>query len=364
MEGPTEAEMETDTELETAAEIDDEIEAAAESEDGDDDLAGWGGDDRALDQSDIDNLFGDSPQAKTEVRRGFGALITNEVSGVERMPLLNIMIDRLAQSMTVSMRAFTGDNADVSIDRLQSCRVKEYLDAVSVPAMIAVLRIEPWEGYCLAALDARLITSAMEVLLGGRRNRGAPIEGRPYTAVERSFVERLTQEVIAKDLKFAFELIGETEFVIERFETTPSYAAITKASAAAVTFRAEVAMDHRGGYIDFLFPYSSFDPVREQLVEEFVGKKAGGDPLWRSHLSNILPHADVPLRAVIEERMISSAEVMGWKVGSRLELTHRKDEPIDILCSDVLVARAAIADKEGRIALHISERCLAADWPR
>jgi flagellar motor switch protein FliM len=325
----------------------------------------WGISERSLDQSDIDNLFGDSAPSIDggQKRRGMEALITNAVSGIDRMPMLNIMIDRLAQAMTVSMRGFTGDNVDVSIDRVQTCRLKDFLDAVSVPAMIAVLRVEPWDGYCLAALDPRLITSAMDVLLGGGRNRSAPIEGRPYTAIERSFVERLTQEVIASDLKHAFELIGEVDFVLERFETTPSYAAITKASAAAIMFRAEVAMDHRGGHIDFLMPFSTFDPVRELLLEEFGGKKHGGDAVWRSHLSSVLPYAEVELRAVIEQRSISSAEVMSWKVGTRLQLEHRQDEPIDVFCSELLVMRAAIADKDGRIALKVSEKRLASDWP-
>jgi flagellar motor switch protein FliM len=69
------------------------------------------------------------------------------------------------------------------------------------------------------------------------------------------------------------------------------------------------------------------------------------------------------LRAVIEERQISTAEVMKWQVGSRLLLEKRQDEPIDVFCNELLVLRAAMADKEGRLALRVSERCLAQDWP-
>jgi len=327
--------------------------------------AGWGDSGRGLDQNDIDSLFGDAGADSTgeQKRRGFEALVTNVVTGIDRMPMLNIMADRLAQFMTVSLRGFTGDNADVSIDRVQACRLKDFLDSVSVPAMIAVLRVEPWEGYCLAALDPRLITAAMDVLLGGRRNRGAPIEGRPYTLIERGFVERLSHDVIAADLKQAFEIIGDVDFVLERLETTPSYAAVTKLSAAAIMFRAEVSMDGRGGHIDFLIPYSTFDPVRELLLEEFIGKKQGGDPAWRAHLSSVLPTADVELRAVIEERPISTAEVMNWRVGSRLMLECRQGEPIDVFCNDLLVFRGALAEKEGRLALRVTEPRVAKDWP-
>lgn len=323
----------------------------------------WGTVERSLDQSDIDSLFGDAAPAEhdTQKRRGLEALIGDVVVGIDRMPTLNIMIDRLAQFMTVGMRGFTGDNVDVSIDRIQACRLKDFLDIVSVPAMIAVLRIDPWDGYCLAALDPKLITSAMDILLGGRRNRGAPIEGRPYTAIERTFVDRLVNDVIARELKQAFEMLGEVNFVLERFETNPSYAAVSKLSAASLMFRADVAMEHRGGHIDFLIPYSSFDTVRDQLAEEFVGKKHGGDPIWRSHLATVLPHAQVNLRAVLEKRPISTAEVTGWKVGSRVLLDRRPEQPIDVTCNDLLVLRAMVAEQDGRIALRVEERRLADD---
>jgi flagellar motor switch protein FliM len=339
----------------------------SETNQGEDDAleAGWGVTDSALDQSDIDNLFGDAASAPSasQPRRGLEALITNGMSGVERMPTLNIMADRLSQLMTVSIRGFIGDNAECVIDGIQPCRLKDFLDAVSVPAMIAVLRIEPWEGFCLAAFDPRLITSAMDVLLGGRRNRSAPIEGRPYTAIERTLVERLTHDVIAQDLKQAFEIIGDADFIVERFETTPSYAAVTKLSAAAIMFRAEISMEHRAGHVDFLIPISTFDPVRERLVEDLGSKRNGGDATWRTHLMTVLPHAEVELRAVVEERPISTSDVMNWRVGSQIILDRRHDEPIDVFCNELLIFRASIANKDGRIALHVDERRLGHDWP-
>jgi flagellar motor switch protein FliM len=129
-------------------------------------------------------------------------------------------------------------------------------------------------------------------------------------------------------------------------------------------FSADVAIDQRSGHIDFLIPYSTFDPVRELLIEEFVGKKNGGDPAWRNHLMSVLPNAEIELRAVIEQRPISSAEVMGWKVGSRLLLERRQDEPIDVFCNELLLFRAAMADNEGRLALRVSERRVTQDWPQ
>ena len=331
-----------------------------------DDLeAEWGAASRALDQSDIDNLFGDTPlPAKEEERpHGFQALIGGALVGIDRLPTLNIVVDRLAQLMTASMRVFTADNCDVNIDRVKAIRLGEFLGSLTLPTMIAVLRIEQWDGYCLAALDSRLIASIVDVLLGGRRNRPRGIEGRPCTAIERTFLERLINEVVTRDLKRAFELVCEVDFGLDRFESNPTYATIAKPSAASITFRAEITMEGRGGNIDFLIPYATLDPVHAQLVQETVGKRKGGDTAWRSQLHQVLPNANVKLRAVVECRPISALEVLSWRPGSKLLLERRHDEPIDVLCQGLPVASCRIGEKNGRIALHVEERRIAEDWP-
>ncbi len=295
-------------------------------------------------------------------RRGMEVLIGGAVTGIDRMPMLNIVVDRLARLLTASMRNFTADNADVSIERTRPLRLKDFLDGLSEPAMIAVIHTEQWDSYCLIAPDPRLIGSIVDVLLGGRRNGAAHIEGRPYTQIERTFVDRLI-EVVIRDLQRAFELVCEVEFVLDRFEATPSYAAITKPTAAAITFRAEVNLEGRGGHVDFLIPYAALETVRDVLSQEFVGRKQSEDLTWRNHLLSEIPHTAVQLRCVVESRAVPAGVVAGWGVGSSLVLDRRHDELVDLYCDDLLVLRGRIAERNGRVALQVEERLLAEDWP-
>ncbi|MFC7611440.1 flagellar motor switch protein FliM [Teichococcus aestuarii] len=114
------------------------------------------------------------------------------------------------------------------------------------------------------------------------------MEGRPYTAIERTFVEKFVS-VVTNDLSKAFEAVSPASFRLERFEITPTYALITKPTAPALTFRAEITMEGRGGYIDFLLPFASLEPVRDLLSQEVLGKKQGGDTIWRSHWPRSCP---------------------------------------------------------------------------
>ena len=97
------------------------------------------------------------------------------------------------------------DNVEVSIDSIVSLRFGDYLNSVPLPAMLAVFKVEEWDNYGLLVVDSALIYSVVDVLLGGRRGTAAMrIEGRPYTTIERTLVERLIT-VVLQDLSDAFE---------------------------------------------------------------------------------------------------------------------------------------------------------------
>ncbi len=329
----------------------------------DDDAADddWGTAKPEMGQGDIDNLFGGpEPVVEERPRRGLEALFGGAVR-YERLPMLEIVVDRLARLLTTSIRKFTADNAEVVIDRIRPVRVGAFLDTVTLPALIGVIRIEEWDGYCLATLDSKLIGSIVDILLGGRRNAMQWIEGRPYTAIERTFVDKLVA-VLTQDLGKAFEAVCPATFQLERFEITPTYALITKPSASAITFRAEITMEGRGGNIDFLVPYSTIEPVRDLLSQEVLGKKQGGDTIWRAHLTQELPRAGVELRAVIESRAMPFSEIAKWHPGSVLKLDRRQHEPVDVFCQNLLICRAVIAAKGDRIVLQIDEKVVENDW--
>lgn len=310
-----------------------------------------------LDQSSIDNLFGASPETEAGPRSGLEVLVGGTLVGYDRLPMLDIIVDRFARLLTTSMRKFTADNCDISVGRTRGVRVGDFLNRISLPAMIAVIRAEQWDGYLLAALNASLIGSIIDVLLGGRRNHAQPIEGRPYTAIERTLIERLVADVIIKELRQSFDTVGEITFVPERYETTPTYAAITEIGAAAVTFRIEVAMDAgRGGAIDFLVPYSSLEPVRDILSQEYIGKKIYTDSTWLTHLQDEVPQANVELSAVLEQRTTTVRHVSSWRPGTVLVLDRRADDSVDLFCENMLVGRAHIAERDGQVALQVIDR--------
>src|SRR6185437_10083491 len=86
-----------------------------------------GGAERILNQDEIDSMLGFSLSDVTlNDNSGIRAIIDSAMVSYERLPMLEIIFDRLVRLMTTSLRNFTSDNVEVSLDRITSVRFGDY----------------------------------------------------------------------------------------------------------------------------------------------------------------------------------------------------------------------------------------------
>jgi flagellar motor switch protein FliM len=196
-----------------------------------------------LNQAEIDSLLGfDDGPAGGDGRTGIQRIISSSLVSYERLPMLEIVFDRLVRIMSTSLRNFTSDNVEVSIESVVSLRFGDYLSSIPLLAMLAVVKAEVWDNHDLMVVDSAMIYSIVVVLLGGRRGTAAMgIEGRACTMIERSLVERLIDVVLA-DLSASFDPVCRVAFHFERPEVNPPFATVSRLSNAAV------ARPHARGY--------------------------------------------------------------------------------------------------------------------
>ena len=113
---------------------------------------------RVLNQEEIDSLLGfDLGDDDGSDRSGIRAIINSALVSYERLPMLEIVFDRLVRLMTTSLRNFTSDNVEVSLDNISSIRFGDYLNSIPLPAILAVFRAEVLDNYGLLTVDSNLI---------------------------------------------------------------------------------------------------------------------------------------------------------------------------------------------------------------
>jgi flagellar motor switch protein FliM len=291
-------------------------------------------------------------------RSGLQALVDNNTITYERLPMLEVVFDRLVRMLTTSLRNFTSDNVEVSLDAITSIRFGDYLNSIPLPAILSVFKAEEWDNYGLLTVDSPMIYSIVDVLLGGRRGTAQMrIEGRPYTTIERTLVERMVQ-VVLNDLCAAFDPLSPVTFRFERLETNPRFATIARAANAAILAKLRIDMEDRGGRLELCLPYATLEPVRELLLQMFMGEKFGRDSIWEVHLAQELWKTGVEIEAVLDQVTVPLNDILSLEVGSRIMLNATPESAIELRCGDIPLFSGAMGRKGSRISVRVDDRAV------
>ncbi|GEO99742.1 flagellar motor switch protein FliM [Methylobacterium haplocladii] len=313
------------------------------------------GNDRILVQDEIDAVLGFSlRELSASGAGGVRAIVDSGVVQYERLPMLEIVFDRMIRLLSTSLRNFFQDNVEVSLDGITSVRFGDYLNAIPLPTLLGVFRADAWENSGLVTVEQTLAYSTLDLLLGGKRGgTSTRLDGRPFTTIEMNLVRRLV-EIILTDLEQSFQPLSPVRFAIDRIETNPRFATITRPANAAILINLKLDMDGRGGGLQILFPYATIEPIRELLMQSFMGEKLGRDHVWESHLATEIWQADVAMDAVLHEMTLPLRRVMGLKVGDTLMFEQKASDLITVRCGDWHLTQGRIGRIDDNIAVQIA----------
>lgn len=325
--------------------------AAAEDGDdlgGDDMAAAMGDTGKVLNQDEIDSLLGFDSIGDDDNNTGIQAMLDKALSSYERLPMLEVVFDRLVRMMSTSLRNLTSDNVDVSLESINSLRFGDYLNSIPLPALLTIFKATEWENYGIITANGPLIFSMLDVLLGGRRsNRPVKVEGRPYSTIEQDVVRKFI-DVMLSDMSAAFDPLSPVTFKYERQETNPRFATIARPANAAILVTLRVDMEERGGMLEILMPYATLEPIKNLLLQMFMGEKFGRDSVWENYLGAEVRNTEITLNAILGQKVAKMGDVMKLKVGSTIVLDKEPDENVDVLCGGIPM----VAGKLGKSGEH------------
>ena len=114
-----------------------------------------------------------------------------------------------------------------------------------------------------------------------------------------------------------------------------------------------IEMDERTGTFDVIMPYSSIEPVRDLLLQNFMGEKFGRDNIWEEHLAQRIREANVKVQATLPSEKFSLRDVLNWKEGSRIMLSSNMQTPVELHCQNYGLFLGKMGQKNGHVAVMI-----------
>jgi flagellar motor switch protein FliM len=306
-----------------------------------------------MDQSLIDSLLGFSRADLPDDTTGPRALLHPTTVPHERAPMLEAAFERLVRSLKSSLRNLASDNVEVTLSEMTSTRFGPYLNSISLPTMLAIVKTDPWGGPCVVTIGAGLVYSLVEVVLGGANvGQAAKIEGRGFTSIEMGIGRRLVNAVLT-NAEEAFSTITPVKFAIEHFETSPRFAAIAPPNSLTALAKFRIEMGGVAGDFEIAIPYSTLEPVRDVLLTNYSGDKLGNDEIWGTHLAAQAAVSQTCLSAILYEGLMPLGKIMNLGIGDTLMFDTKPEDMIDLRCENVALARGRLGRVDSNIAVRV-----------
>ncbi len=270
-----------------------------------------------------------------------------------RMPTLEMVNERFARHMRISLFNMMRRTAEVSINGIQMIKFGEYIHTLFVPTSLNMVRFRPLKGTALITMEARLVFILVDNFFGGDGRYHAKIEGREFTPTERRIIQMLLK-LIFEDYKEAWSPVMDVSFEYLDSEVNPAMANIVSPTEVVVISSFHIELDGGGGDFHIALPYSMLEPIRELLDAGVQSDKEDTDMRWSKALRDEIMDVPVTINTKFIEVVIPLSQVMELQAGDIIPI--EMPEHITVLIEDLPTFRAKLGRSRDNIALKIESK--------
>ncbi|PMH41034.1 flagellar motor switch protein FliM [Vibrio sp. 10N.286.49.B3] len=270
-----------------------------------------------------------------------------------RMPTLELINERFARHMRISLFNMLRKTAEVSINGVQMMKFGEYQNTLYVPTSLNMVRFRPLKGTSLITMEARLVFILVENFFGGDGRFHAKIEGREFTPTERRIIQLLLK-IVFEDYKEAWSPVMGVEFEYLDSEVNPSMANIVSPTEVIVVSSFHIEVDGGGGDFHMVMPYSMVEPIRELLDAGVQSDKMETDVRWSSALRDEIMDVPVNFRVNLLEQKLSLRDLMDLQAGDIIPIDM--PEHATMFVEELPTYRVKMGRSGEKIAVQVSEK--------
>ena len=270
-----------------------------------------------------------------------------------RMPTLEMVNERFARHMRISLFNMMRRTAEVSLNGIQMLKFGEYVHTLFVPTSLNMVRFRPLKGTALITMEARLVFILVDNFFGGDGRYHAKIEGREFTPTERRIIQMLLK-IIFEDYKEAWSPVMDVSFEYLDSEVNPSMANIVSPTEVVVISSFHIELDGGGGDFHIALPYSMLEPIRELLDAGVQSDKEDTDMRWSKALRDEIMDVQVNINTKFIEVDLTLSQVMDLRAGDIIPI--EMPDNITVLVEDLPTFRAKLGRSRDNIALKIESK--------
>ena len=316
-----------------------------------------------LSQDEIDALLhgaddDDHEESSTQNEETDGELVHFDFSSQDRivrgrMPTLELVNERFARHLRISLFNMLRHTAEVSINGVQMLKFGEYIHTLFVPTSLNMVRFRPLKGTGLITMEAKLVFILVENFFGGDGRYHAKIEGREFTPTERRIIQMLLR-IIFEDYKNAWTPVMNVDFEFLDSEVNPAMANIVSPTEVIVVNSFHIELDGGGGDFHIAMPYSMLEPIRDLLDAGVQSDTEDTDQRWCQALEDEIMDVEVELTGKLLEKELPLKDLIDLKAGDIIPVNL--PESLLICVEELPSYRATLGQSNDNLAFKIIEK--------
>jgi len=275
-----------------------------------------------------------------------------------RMPTLELINERFARSLRISLFNFMRRSAEISVGPVRVLKYSEFVRNLVVPTNLNLVHMKPLRGTSLFIFEPNLVFLVIDNLFGGDGRFHTRIEGRDFTPTEQRIITRLLG--LALDgYSAAWKPVYPVHFEYVRSEMNPQFANVATPNEVVVSTSFKIEFGSDGGEFHICMPYSMIEPIRVQLTSSLQGEQLEVDKRWLNLLAYQVQDAVVQLKVDLGTVESRCGAILNMKVGDIVDF----DVPRNVVASvdGVPVFEGNYGISKGRYAVRVGKMLIQPD---
>lgn len=271
---------------------------------------------------------------------------------LDRLPMLNVIFDRIATFTSDHLRHFAASPIYFSLSDVASQRFGDILDPYEANAVAGIFHAPEWDSHVLVGFDRDFVFTMMEVFLGADGSEPPSDEERNFSNIEMR-VAQLVFDQVGKAMQESFSLVSKTDFELERTEVRMDFAVIGRRNNQAVVAKFLLQALNRGGEMFIIIPQTVLNSMRQSLARVRVGETSTRDSRWTKQMISEVQKTSVTLRAILEEHPMTLGEIADLKVGDLIKLQATQHSLVKLESNQQGLFWCEVGQANGGVVLRV-----------
>jgi flagellar motor switch protein FliM len=229
-----------------------------------------------------------------------------------RMPAFDLINERLARSLRVSLYNLLRRPLEIAVMPLRSCKYADFAQGLALPSNLNLIRINPLRGSALLAIDPALVFCVVDNFFGGRGRQNSA-ESREFAPTEMRVIQMLLRAAF-NDMRDAWAPVAAIDIEHVKSEVNPSFAQIASPADPVVICGFQLALEGGGGDLHIVLPLSMLEPLKD-VLEAGASGTAVQDDRWLASLKEDIQDAEIELTTMLGHASVTLNQLVNLKPG-------------------------------------------------